>query len=397
MRVYLPFSVVVFVMGPVVGRAADKAPAVSTPANAEAKPEDKASPAPPQAQPSDKPSDLPSAQPSSAEAAAPTAVKEAAAPASQGAQLVSDSKTAMGTRVSITVYSADVDGAHAAIAAAFAEIDRLEAVLSEWRQDSEVSRINQAAGGAPVKISPDTMAILRRGKEINKLTGGAFALTWAVLRPLWHFEPGAKPSLPDPGKAKAKAALIDDTRLSLDEAASTATLPADMAVGIGAITEGYALQRAMAVLKEHGFGDALVYIGGDILVAGQKGNRPWLVGIQDPRGAGYFATIPVQDEAVTTSGDYEKFFEVDGVRYSHIIDPRTGMPAQGTHAVTVVGKDAMTADALATSLMVLGVQEGLKLVESTPNIDALFVDAKGEVTLSSGLKNRVRILRPPSN
>jgi thiamine biosynthesis lipoprotein len=314
-----------------------------------------------------------------------------------GPRVISETHTGMGTRLQIQVFAADEDEARQAIRKAFAEIARVEALLSEWRAESDVSRINQHAGKEAAPVSADTLQVLSRGIEINRLSKGAFALTWAALSSLWSFGSDA-PQLPDPARLNARLKLVDDGRLTIDAAKKTAKLEAEgMAVGLGGIGKGYAIDRALAVLRDAGFPDALVFIGGDIGVSGSKADEPWVIGIQDPRAVGFFAVLAAKDEAVVTSGDYQHFFELDGKRYHHILDPRTGMPATSVRSATVVAKDALSADALATALFVLGPDEGMKLIESQPGVEGMIVDAKNEVTLTSGLKDRVRVVREPTD
>jgi thiamine biosynthesis lipoprotein len=313
-----------------------------------------------------------------------------------GPHVISETHTGMGTRLQIQVFAADEDEARQAIRKAFAEIARVEALLSEWRAESDVSRINQHAGKEAAPVSADTLQVLSRGIEINRLSKGAFALTWAALSSLWSFGSDA-PQLPDPARLNARLKLVDDGRLTIDAAKKTAKLEAEgMAVGLGGIGKGYAIDRALAVLRDAGFPDALVFIGGDIGVSGSKADEPWVIGIQDPRAVGFFAVLAAKDEAVVTSGDYQHFFELDGKRYHHILDPRTGMPATGVRSATVVAKDALSADALATALFVLGPDDGMKLIESQPGVEGMIVDAKNDVVLTSGLQDRVRVVREPT-
>lgn len=304
----------------------------------------------------------------------------------------------MGTRLEIMVWSSDEPGARDAMGAAFEEMDRVARALSEWEPKSDVSKLNQGAGGAPVAVGSELLTVLDRGKRLSVLTSGAFSLSWAALASLWDFSPGQEaPVVPDVGKAKERAALVDDNKIVADRQRGTAKLgESGMSVGLAGIAKGYALDRALQVLQARGLRDALVFAGGDMVVSGTKGDTPWLVGLQDPRASGYFATLPMQDQAIATSGDYERFFEVDGVRYHHLLDPRTGMPARGTRAATVLADDGITADALATAVFVLGPTVGMELVESQRGVEAIVVDASNKVSLSSGLKSRVRMVREPT-
>ncbi len=290
----------------------------------------------------------------------------------------------MGTPWALAIVG-DRATAETAAKAAFAEVARVEGVMSEWRATSEVSRLN-AAGGAPVALSPELFDLLQRARELGDRSGGAFDVTWAALRGVWDFDAGRLPASDAVAAARAR---IDYRKLSLDAATRTATLPAGMAVGLGGIAKGYGIDRAAAVLRERGFTAFLVDGGGDLYVAGEKApGQPWTVGVQHPRRRDeLMVALPVRDAAVVTSGDYERFFEVEGRRYHHIIDPRTGEPAERSVAVTVRAADATFADALATALFVMGPEEGVALAETLPGVDAAVLGADGRVVATPGLRD----------
>ncbi len=301
----------------------------------------------------------------------------------------------MGVRTEIQVFLADEKAGRAAIAAAFAEIRRIEDLLTEWKPNSDVSRLNRAAGKAPVVITAETSQVLARGKEVSEVSGGAFALTWGALASLWDFR--GERTVPAESRVRERLALVDDTKLVLDKDARSAFLREDgMAVGVGGLAKGYAVHRALGVLEKAGASNALVFVGGDIGVIGRKGDEPWVVGIQDPRATGFFAVLPIGDASIATTGDYEQFFETGGKRYHHILDPRTGWPADACRSATVIAGDAVTAEALSTAVFVLGPAAGMELIERMKGVEAVVVDANNEVTLSSGLDKKVRIVRPPS-
>ncbi|MEM6733341.1 MAG: FAD:protein FMN transferase [Myxococcota bacterium] len=305
-------------------------------------------------------------------------------------------RKALATDVQILVFSNDAAGAKSASDAAFAEIDRIEALMSEWKTESEINQINNGAGGAPVSVSKDTLTVLNLAKKVSAASQGAFSSTWAALRGVWNFEvpEGQAPIIPDEKALAGRTQLVDDAKLELTD--STAKLAAKgMRLGLGGITKGYAVDRALALMRERGFEDALVFVGGDIASSGRKGALPWVVGLQEPRAEGYFAVITLEDEAIATSGDYEAYFELEGKRYHHLLDPRTGMPAFETRSVSVVTKDAASADAYATAIFILGPEKGLELAEATDGLDTVIVDAKNQVTVSTGLAKRVRILHQP--
>ena len=312
----------------------------------------------------------------------------------------------MGTVVELMVFGPDTPQSRDGMARAFEEMERLEAKLSEWRADSEVSKINRLAGaGEAVPISESTWVVLSRGKEIHRQSGGAFALTWAALASLWNFTPGQEVSVPQAARVQTRLLQVDDEQLELlpasfkdrDIYAGTARLmQPGMAVGLGGIAKGFIVDRMLALLKKAGLDNALVFGGGDIAVSGRKGEQSWLVGIQDPRGEGFFATLALHNEAIATSGDYEHFFEVDGVRYHHILDPRTGYPSRGCRSVTVVTPLAMNADAMATAVFVMGPERGMAWVEERSEVQVIIVDQHNQIAVSSGLVGRLRIHQQPT-
>ncbi len=318
-------------------------------------------------------------------------------------KVIREARKGMGSDLYIMVYSANTEDAKKAMAAAFDEMALIEKSMSEWIAESDVSRINSAAGSKePVTISARTLAVLKSGKEVNTASKGKFSMSWAAFAPLWDFRNIGDQNkiLPTEGKALEKAELVDDSLLTIDETASTAMLgKSGMALGLGGIAKGYALDRAIKVLTDAGFGDALIFAGGDIKTSGSKGGKPWLVGIQDPRAQGFFAVVSMSKggaESIVNSGDYEHFFEQDGKRYHHIIDPRTGFPATLSRSVTVISADALRADAFSTALFIMGPVEGMALVEATEGLEAIIVGANNEVVMSTGLKGRVRLVKEPT-
>lgn len=299
----------------------------------------------------------------------------------------------------ILVYTSDETGARTAIADCFAELTRLEQALSEWIPTSEVSRINLGAGSAPVKVGPDTLAVVTAGKKAAELTGGGFAMTWLALAGLWKIPPpqGEAPRVPAKADVDRVLPLIGDAAIVVDATASTVQLPrGGMAIGVGAIGKGYAMDRVADLLAGRGFKNVLVSAGGDVVARGSKGSRPWSVGIQDPRGPGYFAVLNLVDQAISTAGDYERYFEVGGVRYHHILDPRTGFPARGTRSVTVIADKGVLTDGLDTGIFVMGPQAGMKLIEEDPKLEGVIIDDQNAMTISTGLTKTLRVLRQPT-
>jgi thiamine biosynthesis lipoprotein len=279
----------------------------------------------------------------------------------------------------------------------FAVFRAVDTRMSEWKPTSPLSAVNAAAGGGPVPVPADLRQILSRGMEMGSLTGGAFDISWAALWGLWDFR-AASPHVPDPALVARAAALVAYRKIRIDDAAGTVFLPeAGMKLGLGGIAKGYALNRAAEALWRLEVSSFLLSAGGQVYAGGMKNGRPWSVGIRDPRGTpdDYFATLAVTDASVSTSGDYESFFISEGVRYHHILDPRTGMPSRGLRSATVICPDATLADCLSTAIMVMGAERGIALADSLPEVEAVVVDSAGDFHFTAGLKERLRVLHPP--
>ncbi len=282
----------------------------------------------------------------------------------------------------------------------FDVFDLVDQRMSEWKESSPLSAVNRQAGDGPVEVPEDLRRVLRRGVEIGDLTGGAFDVTWAALWGVWDFR-AAEPRVPDPEEIARRVKLIDYRKVEIDDRAGTVRLPEKgMKIGLGGIAKGYALSRAAETLRDRGLRSFMILGGGQVLAAGERredGGRPWRVGIRDPRGGpeDSFAVVDVVDASVSTSGDYERYFVADGVRYHHIIDPRTGWPSKGLRSVTVISPDAVLADALSTGIMVMGAEKGLALAERLEGVEAVLVDDRGKVETTSGLRGRLTVLHPP--
>ncbi len=282
--------------------------------------------------------------------------------------------------------------------AAFAVLDDVERRMNEWRPESELGTVNRGAGGPPVAVSPELFDILVKSRDLADKTGGAFDPTWAALWGLWDFRLGATPAVPDPKAIARQVALVGWQRMHLDAATRTVRL-ADkgMAIGLGGIAKGWALDRAAVALRQHGVDNALVSAGGQLLALGKGPHGPWLAGLRDPRGESndMWATLELlPGESLATSADYERYFDIGGVRYHHVLDPRTGWPAKGTRAAVVVAASATIADALGKPLMILG-KAGLPTVVALGASEALVIDDSGHWHATDGMRKRLRVLRQP--
>jgi thiamine biosynthesis lipoprotein len=294
----------------------------------------------------------------------------------------------MGTELTIEVIGAEVDSLDRALEAAVAELERVDDLLTDWRP-SELTRLNEAAGSGPQAVSPELARVVARSLDIGRTTDGAFDVTYAAVGRLWDFK-ARPPRVPDPAAVEAALALVGFARVAVDLERNTIDLPAGMRLGLGGIGQGYGADRAMAVLMDLGVENALINVSGDIKALGRKDGRPWEIAVRHPRDRErVLAVLPVSNTCVVTSGDYEKFFELGGRRYHHILDPRTGYPSRGCMSATVVAPDCAAADALATALCVLGPERGLELVERLERVEALLIDMQGEVHVSSGLRERL--------
>lgn len=305
------------------------------------------------------------------------------------AETVKDIRKAMGSRFEITVVHRDETVAHGAIAQAYDEIERIEAMISSWRPTSETSAVNRSAGIEPQPVSQELFNLVRRSLKLSQLTAGAFDITFAGVGQLWDFK-GETPTVPDPATIHAALSHVGYRKVVLDEADRSIFLnDASARIGFGAIGKGYAANRAVWVLKAAGISSGVVNAGGDLVAFGQREDgSPWDIGIAHPRHPGrVFARLPLTEQAVVTSGDYENYFLIDGKRYAHILDPRTGYPVDHLGSVTIVCPDAELADGLATAVAVMGPEEGLALVDRLQGIEALLLDLEGNMYASEGLRS----------
>lgn len=297
----------------------------------------------------------------------------------------------MGTWVSITAVSESRDGANGAIDAGFQEIKRLERLLSTWMSDSELSLVNASAGVKPVPVSPESLTVVRRSLQIAEMTGGAFNIALGPAVDAWNIS--ADPRLPTTEELEALRPLVDLQAVHADVWERTIYLErAGMRVDVGGIGKGYAADQAVLAMKKSGASAGVVALAGDIKTFGKlPGRGTFPIGVQHPRkGGAMVAYLELQDEAISTAGDYERFFEKDGVRYHHILDPATLQPASGCQSVTVIAKEGILADGLDTGVFVMGPERGMELVEQLDEVEAIIVDRSGAIRISSGLRNRVR-------
>ena len=292
----------------------------------------------------------------------------------------------MDTYVSMRAAGPDSEEA---VAAAFDEMRRIESLMSRYSPESDVSRVNSAAGGNPVKVSDETFYVIEKAIWCANQTRGAFDITIGPLMDVWDFRAEA-PSVPDTAGLEEALSLVGWELVELDTANKTVRLPIQgMSIDLGGVAKGYAAREGARILKEHGVSHALIDAGGNIVTVGTRvDGSPWRIGIRDPRGNSMEDTIgpalSVTDSAVATSGDYERLFMEGGNRYHHILHPETGMPVDTVMSATVIAKDSLYADMLSTAVFVLGPDEGMKFIDTLEGVSAMIVDSSGNTLFSSG-------------
>lgn len=293
----------------------------------------------------------------------------------------------MGTVITQKVYGTD---AQAAVDEARERMKEIEELMTINAPGGEINRLNEAAGKGSVDLDQETVKILETAKEYAALSGGAFDVTIGPLVKAWGVFTD-NPRIPPQEEIDRLKKLVDYTRLDVDAANLKARLQTEgQIVDLGGIAKGYSGDEAIRIYKKHGVKSAFVNLGGNVVVLGKKPDgKLWRIGIQNPRAANgmYIGTVDVADKAIVTSGDYERFFEVDGKRYHHIIDPKTGYPSDsGLISATIVSDVSMDADALSTATFVLGLEKGMALVESLKNVEAIFITKDKDIYVTKGLK-----------
>lgn len=289
---------------------------------------------------------------------------------------IKESRIALGTVVEITVASADEEAARKVLERAFAEFERVEALLSGYRPDSEIAKLNATGEG---RLDPEVFRLLQRAREVSGISDGAFDVTVGAVVDLWRFDEGG--SVPGEEELRQALASVGYLGLQLDPEDRTVRLAVEgMKVDLGGIGKGYAVDMAAEVLRGGGIDEAIIDAGGDLLLLGARpGKNFWRIGIRHPRDpARLLVSLDLADTAVVTSGDYERFFMDGSTRYHHILDPKTGRPATGCQSVTVMAPRATEADAYATAAFVLGPEKGIAFLRSLPGVEGIIVGAGGE-------------------
>ena len=290
----------------------------------------------------------------------------------------------MGTEISVYLWHEDPERARQAVDAIFTEIVRLDRLMSTYKDDSRISEINREAASRPVEAGDELFHLIQRSLDISVLTRGAFDITYDSVGQHYDFRERKRPN---EQTIADEIGNIDFRFVELGDDGTVRFRRDGVRINLGGIAKGYAVERGVAIARRYGVRHARVTAGGDTRLLGDRRGTPWMVGIQNPRDEGAVAvTIPLEDEAISTSGDYERFFDEDGERYHHIIVPSTGTPAGEVHSATVIGPDAVITDALSTSVFVMGVERGLTLISTLPDYEGIVIDAAGEMYYSTGLQ-----------
>ncbi len=275
----------------------------------------------------------------------------------------------------------------------FDEIERLEKLFSRSVPESDISNINDNAGQKPVKVSPEVFFVIKEALEYAELSEGAFDPTVAPLTDLWGFFSDQDYRLPEPGEIEDTLQLVNYGLVELDQEEQTVYLPLPgMGLELGGIAKGFIVDQALEILQEEGVKNAYVNAGDIGLLGTRPDGDPWRIGVRNPRDEmDMIAVLPLENKAVDTSGDYERFFEEEGVKYHHILDARTGMPAEELASVTVVADTTMAADVLSTVAFILGPQQGFDLIEKKAGAEGIFVTPELEITYTAGLEDTIEI------
>lgn len=294
----------------------------------------------------------------------------------------------MGNNFMLTVVGDDFDWANEKIDRAIAEIRRIEQLLTTFSDDSQTNRMNQNAGIEPLSVDREVFELIERSIAISKITQGAFDISYGSIdKSLWNFD-RTMTALPTPEQAKQIVHLIDYRNIILDPEAGTVFLKQKgMRIGFGGIGKGYAAEMAKRLLVSQGVENGIINASGDLAAWGNQPNgKPWTIGIANPDlPEKAFSYLEISGKAVATSGNYEKYVLIDGKKYSHTIDPKTGLPISGIKSVTVISDNAELADAMATPIAVMGIRAGLFLIDQIPNLHAIIIDDDNKIYTSKNI------------
>jgi FAD:protein FMN transferase len=293
----------------------------------------------------------------------------------------------MGTRIAVQLWSTEPNLARHAIDAVMADMHRTDELMSTYKPESQLSQVNAHGFERPVQVDADIIDVVEKSLEYSRLSDGIFDITYASVGHLYDYRAQVHPTEDEIASALPS---IDYRQLEVDHEARTIRfLQPGMRIDLGGFAKGWAVDRGVEILRALGIGHAMVNAGGDTRLLGDRLGKPWLVGIRDPRRDGAVVTrIPLEDEAISTSGDYERYFEHDGVRHHHILVPGTGKSPSSVRSVTVIGPTATRTDGLTKPIFILGVERGMEYVRRIGDIEAVIIDKQGQVYYSPGLEPR---------
>lgn len=302
------------------------------------------------------------------------------------AEWISETAAIMGTKIAVELWHEDRQMGELAVAEVMDEFRRLDEKLSPYKERSELSLLNRMAAEQPIPVSEELFQLLEESQKYAELTQGAFDITFASIGHQYDYRAGKRPS---PESTTQTLPLIDYRHIQLNAADRTVFFRRQgVRIDLGGIAKGYAVDQGIELLRKRGIAHALISAGGDSRLMGDHQGRPWHIGIQAPRKKNAMAAVlPLSDTAISTSGDYERYFEADGVRYHHIITPKTGRSANDVQSVTILGPNATRTDALSTSIFVLGAEAGMAMVDRVDDIEAVIIDHQGRMSTSAGLAN----------
>lgn len=305
------------------------------------------------------------------------------APNGQDGAWITRDEAIMGTAIHVELWCEDPRLGAAAAAAVMEEMHRVDRAFSPHKASSELSRVNREAGRRAVPLSEEMAMLIERALHFSALSDGAFDISYAAVGRLYDYRLGQRPDAKTLAQARA---LVGYQGLLLDKGARSLRFARDgMCIDLGGFAKGHAVDRAALLLQRRGIAHALISAGGDSRVIGDKRGRPWSVAIRDPRRVGqHVAVLPLEDVAISTSGDYERYFDDSGERVHHLIDPHTGTSPQHVHSVTVLANDGLSSEALSKAVFVMGAQRGLDWLNTLPDVDAVVVDAQGQLHASRG-------------
>lgn len=294
--------------------------------------------------------------------------------------------TAMTTPINLEFWSEDPERADRVAKEVLAVFHRVDRTMSRYREDSELSAVNRLAAQRPVPVSADLFAVLKKAREVSELSDGAFDISFGSVGFLYDYRTEQQPSAEE---LDAGVGFVNYRDIVLNEQDQTVQFrQAGLKLDLGGIAKGFAVDLGVKVLRQAGVRHAQLSAGGDMRLLGDRRGRPWVVGVRDPRSEDRNAVVlPLADTAVSTSGDYERFFiDEAGERVHHILVPTTGKPVRGVQSVTILGTDALTTDGLSTAVFVLGPEQGLAMIDRLPGVDAIIIDAQRRMHYSEGLQ-----------